>query len=184
MSGLVTAGVQMRADGTTTDLWHTARHERLDTCWAVMNPCNHTDNRILNVAGFVEEDLSVGKRLRILAGMRFDQFAWQVDDLDPETADTMATIAGSATAAIVSPKLSAIIAASDELDLFVNTGLGFHSNDARAAVATDGDGALAQAIGAEGGARVAVGRTMRASAALWYLRLASEIGVRTDRGRS
>ncbi len=172
-SGLVTAGLQLRADRTATDLWHTARRQRLDGCWEVMNPCNRTDNRIANLAAFVEDDVSIGRRLRLLAGARVDGFGWQVDDRDPETAGTTSTTGGAATAAIVSPKLSAIITASDELDVFVNTGLGFHSNDARAAVATGGDGALARAIGAESGVRVAAG-TLRASAALWYLRLASE----------
>ena len=44
----------------------------------------------------------------------------------------------------MSPKLSAIVHATSVVDIFVNAGLGFHSNDARAAVATDGAGALAR----------------------------------------
>lgn len=173
-SGLLTVGVQTRADTTLADLWHTERRVRLDTCWEVGNPCVRGQNDIGTVAAFVEEDLSVGPRLRLLAGVRADAMAWRVDDLDPTTAGTMDTIAGSAAAVMVSPKLSAIVAASDELDLFVNAGLGFHSNDARAAVAVDGDGALARAMGAEVGARVELGQEVRASFAAWYLGLASE----------
>jgi hypothetical protein len=125
-------------------------------------------------ATYVEEDRSIGPRLRLLGGVRADTFLWHVTDLSPVTAGTMDAVGGSATSAIVSPKLSAIITASEDLDVFVNTGLGFHSNDARAAVASDGVGALARAIGAETGARLAVGDELKASFAAWYLHLASE----------
>jgi outer membrane receptor protein involved in Fe transport len=86
----------------------------------------------------------------------------------------MDTTGGTAQAAIVSPKLSAILHASKHVDVFANTGFGFHSNDARAAVATRGGGALARAIGAEAGVRVAPARGLRAAFAAWYLHLSSE----------
>jgi outer membrane receptor protein involved in Fe transport len=174
VAGLATVGVQARGDTTVADLWHTAARDRLDTCWETINPCKRARNDIADLAAFVEEALAVGARLRLFGGVRASAFFWRVDDLDPETAGTMATVGGSANAAIVSPKLSAIVAASEELDVFVNTGLGFHSNDARAAVASRGDGALARATGAEVGARLAVGDSLRASFAAWYLHLASE----------
>jgi outer membrane receptor protein involved in Fe transport len=173
-AGLVRAGVQLRADSTIADLWHAEQRARLADCWAVANPCNRARNRVVDVGAFVEEDLSLGRRLRLLASLRADGFVWRVEDLDPETAGTMASAGGGAHAAIVSPKLTAIVAASDELDVFVNAGLGFHSNDARAAVASGGEGALARAIGGEVGARLDTGRELRGSLALWYLRLASE----------
>lgn len=174
LPGFFRAGVQVRRDATETSLWHTAQRARLGGCFEGQNPCNRTDNRILNVAGYVEEDVSVSDRVRLLAGLRVDGFAWDVTDLDPMTAGTMDTTAGDATSAIVSPKLSAIVRASEAIEVFGNFGLGFHSNDARAAVAMNGDGALARAIGAETGARLAVGEALRGSIAAWYLRLASE----------
>jgi hypothetical protein len=173
-SGLVHAGVELRTDSTVADLWHSAARTRLDTCWGQMNPCNRARNDVVDLAAYVEEDRSIGPRLRLLGGVRADTFLWHVTDLSPVTAGTMDAVSGSATSAIVSPKLSAIITASEDLDVFVNTGLGFHSNDARAAVASDGVGALARAIGAETGARLAVGDELKASFAAWYLHLASE----------
>lgn len=174
LPGLLRVGMQVRADSTRTSLWHTAERERLPGCFEGVNPCNRTDNRILNVAAYAEEDVSVHPRLRLLAGLRVDGYLWDVDDLDPMTKDTMDTTAGDASSGIVSPKLSAIFKASDAVDVFANFGLGFHSNDARGAVAMDGDGALARATGAETGLRLAVGDKLRASAAAWYLHLASE----------
>ncbi len=172
--GLFRAGVQVRADATETSLWHTAKRARLAGCFEGGNPCNRTDNQITNLAAYVEEDVSVTSRLRLLGGVRVDGFLWDVTDLDPSTQDTMDTTGGDASSAIVSPKLSAILRASDAIEVFANFGLGFHSNDARAAVAMDGDGALARAIGTETGLRLAVGDKLRASAAAWFLRLASE----------
>lgn len=172
--GLLRVGLQTRSDSTETSLWHTAQRVRLADCFEGANPCNRTDNRITNVAAYVEEDVSLGSRVRVLAGLRVDRFSWDVTDLDPATRDTMDTTAGSASAMMVSPKLSAIVRTSAATELFANFGLGFHSNDARAAVASGGDGALARATGAELGTRLAVGRTLRAAAAAWYLHLASE----------
>lgn len=174
LPGLFRAGVQVRGDSTTTDLWHSARRVRLVECFEKLNPCNRTDNRIWNLAAYLEEDVSVSSRVRLLAGLRADQYLWKVGDLDPMTRDTMDTTAGSANNAIISPKISAIVRASDSIEVFVNSGFGFHSNDARAAVASDGDGALARALGLETGARLAVGSSLRGSVAAWYLGLASE----------
>ncbi|MEZ4404463.1 MAG: TonB-dependent receptor [Kofleriaceae bacterium] len=173
-SGLLRAGLDARVDGTTTDLWHTEARVRLPGCFDNANPCNHTRNRVADVAAYVEEDLSIGSRVRLLGGLRVDGFGWRVTDLDPATAGTMATTAGAATAAIVSPKLSAIVRAADGVDLFVNSGFGFHSNDARAAVASEGRGALARAVGAEAGVRIAPGPGLRTTIDAWYLHLASE----------
>ncbi len=172
--GLLRLGLQTRSDSTETSLWHTAQRIRLPDCFEGQNPCNHTDNRITNVAAYVEEDVSLGSRLRVLAGLRVDRYSWDVTDRDPMTAGTMDTTAGAASALMVSPKLSAIVRTSDATELFANFGLGFHSNDARAAVASGGSGALARATGAEVGTRLAVGSKLRAAAAAWYLHLASE----------
>ncbi len=174
MPGLLHVGVQARADVARVGLWHTEARRRLDACFGAGNPCNHTDNRIVDLAAFVEEDLRVRPWLQVLAGLRVDQFWWHVDDLDPGTVDTMATTAGAAHQAIVSPKLTAIIHVAADLDVFASNGLGIHSNDARAAVAAHGVGALARARGAEVGMRVHPGTRLRASWAAWYLHLASE----------
>ena len=174
LPGLLRVGVQARGDRTETSLWHTSQRARIAGCFEGENPCNRTDNQVGNLSAYVEEDVSLTGRVRLLAGLRLDQFLWRVDDLDPQTRDTMDTTAGTADAFLVSPKLSAIVRASEAVEVFGNFGLGFHSNDARAAVASDGEGALARAVGAELGARLAVGPALRASVAAWYLHLASE----------
>ncbi len=176
LQALVSVGAQFRGDEVETSLWHASQRRRLDACFAEgANPCNHTDNHIKNLAAYAEAKILGGDWLRVYPGVRVDGFAWSVSDLDPETAnDPMTTSGGTARAAIVSPKLSVEIASSEAVSLFANTGLGFHSNDARAAVASHGAGALARAIGGELGARVKAAPRARVSADVWYLHLASE----------
>jgi hypothetical protein len=168
------AGVQVRADDAETSLWHAGRRVRLADCFGVANPCNHTDNRIRNLGAFVEEDVTINRYLQVIGGLRADQFVWDVEDLDPETMTSPETTGGTAQRAILSPKLSVIARPAERVALFVNGGLGFHSNDARAAVTRGGPGALARAYGAEVGGRVEPRPGLRASVDAWYLYLTSE----------
>jgi hypothetical protein len=62
----------------------------------------------------------------------------------------------------------------DTVTFFANAGSGFHTNDARAATETNGNGAIARAIGGEVGFRMKPSSASRVSADVWYLRLSSE----------
>jgi outer membrane receptor protein involved in Fe transport len=162
-------GGQLRHDRAETGLWHTAQRDRLDDCFlADANPCNHTDNRIWDLAAYTEVNYTPKEWLHVIAGLRADQLIWNVEDLATRLLD------GATHKAIVSPKLSVELHASPEVNFFFNTGAGFHSNDARAAVSSNGDGALARALGAEVGVRMRPEKHARISADIWYLHLASE----------
>lgn len=161
---LVTAGAQLRADDVATSLWHTTQRMRLGEA------TDHTRDAIVDAAAYAEGKLFVTDALRLMPGVRVDRLAWRVRDLGaPEL-----PAAGSAAATVASPKLSLEYAPERFLSLFANTGAGFHSNDARAAVAGDGTGAVARALGAEGGFRMRPADRARVSADVWYLHLASE----------
>lgn len=67
--------------------------------------------------------------------------------------------------------------------LFVNSGFGFHSNDARAIVSRPGERTLPRALGAEVGGRWGrAGSRLAASAAFWTLALESELVYSGDEG--
>ena len=174
MTALLRLGVQARADDVDTELWHVQSRQRLTDCFGVVNPCNADQDAIHDLAVYAEERVAPAPELELLAGARLDQFTWDVDDLDPATATTPQTTGGTAQKMIANPKLSAIWHATGDLDVFANAGGGFHSNDARAAVATHGDGALARALGAEAGVRVRDDHVFHAAADAWYLHLSSE----------
>jgi hypothetical protein len=184
MDTLVTFGLQVRNDDVENGLWHDQQRVRLDTCFDTGgNPCNHTQDRIRDLAGYVEANLHVLPHVHVLPGLRYDQFVWDVDDLNPNTvSDPSLTTGGTAGAAIASPKLSVEVETTPQLNLFANGGYGFHSNDARGNVAGHGAGALARALGAEAGVRTTAIPHVRLAADAWYLHLDSELVWSGDEG--
>jgi len=184
MDSLFTAGVQLRNDNIDNSLWHTAQRARLTDCFSDgANPCNHTFDRVRNVAAYMEATIHVVPHVHVLPGLRFEYFLWDVDDLNARTqSDPVATLGGTAGRAALLPKLSLEIEASKHLNIFVNSGSGFHSNDARSNVATNSQGALARALGAETGIRTTLLPHARIAADIWYLQLASELVWSGDAG--
>lgn len=184
LDSYVSAGVQVRNDNTENALWHVQKRMRLPDCFDQgPNPCNDTMDRIRDIAGYVEATIHVLPHVHVLPGVRFEQFSWDVDDLNPATrSDPMTTTGGSASRAIVLPKLSIEAEVTPKLDLFANAGSGFHSNDARGSVASRGDGALARGLGAEAGLRTTIVPHARLAADVWYLHLDSELVWNGDSG--
>ncbi len=184
LDSMVTVGAQLRNDDTENALWQAEKRVRLPTCFAAgANPCNRTLDRIRDVAVYAEGTIHLFPHVHVLPGIRFEQFVWDVDDLDPETqTDPAATTGGSAGRAILLPKLSVEIEATPKLNVFANAGSGFHSNDARSNAATRGAGALARALGAEMGVRTTLVPHARIAADFWYLHLDSELVWSGDAG--
>src|SRR5262245_27899344 len=103
--------------------------------------------------------------------------------MNPATrSDPMTSTGGSASRAMLLPKLSVEAAVTRTLNLFANAGSGFHSNDARSNVARHGQGSLARGLGAEVGFRTTAIPHARIAADLWYLHLDSELVWRGDAG--
>jgi outer membrane receptor protein involved in Fe transport len=107
--------------------------------------------------------------LRLLAGLRADSYAFDVDARAPGSAD------GSRTDSRLSPKAGVAWAATDALELYANWGRGFHSNDARGVVdATSPVAGMAPGTGYEGGLRAGIG-PLTLTASQWWLELDSEL---------
>jgi len=86
MDSYLTTGLQIRDDNAETGLWHAEDRARLADCFDQgVNPCNHTDDRIRDVAGYVEATIHVLPHVHVLPGVRFEQLSWDVDDLNPAT---------------------------------------------------------------------------------------------------
>jgi outer membrane receptor protein involved in Fe transport len=178
MDSIVTVGAQLRNDDVDNGLWHAAQRVRLADCFdKPANPCNHTMDRIRDVGAYAEANIHLFPHVHVLPGLRFEQLTWDVTDLDPAT-----NMTGSAGRALVLPKLSVEAELTSKLDVFANAGSGFHSNDARSNIATDGKGALARALGMEAGVRSTMIPHLRFSADLWYLHLNSELVWSGDAG--
>ncbi len=101
--------------------------------------------------------------------MRVDGFGFDVQDQLESLGNPDGATSGRVGEDLVSPKVSLIWRPDPSLDLFLNGGRGFHSNDARSATADPGATHLASARGSELGARVRVADRLSASAAAWWL---------------
>jgi outer membrane receptor protein involved in Fe transport len=184
MDSYLTTGVQIRNDNVENGLWHAEKRMRLASCFDQgANPCNDTYDRIRDIAGYAEATIHVLPHVHVLPGLRFEQLTWDVDDMNPATrSDPAMSTGGSASRAMVLPKLSVEAELTRTLNLFANAGSGFHSNDARSNVANHGAGALARGLGAEAGFRTTAIPHTRVAADLWYLHLDSELVWSGDAG--
>ena len=181
-----TLGAQVRNDDIEASLWKVHRRARLASCLSLANPCVHTSTRQTDAAGWVQEEWRPVPQVRLILGLRSDLFIFDVHSLKPDgslDAAHPAPLAPVVQRSIQSPKASLVLSPAAELDLYLNFGAGFHSNDARGAVETGGAGALPRALGYELGARARLldGRLDLAAAA-WLLDLESELVWSGDEG--
>jgi outer membrane receptor protein involved in Fe transport len=134
---------------------------------------------------WAEADLQLAAQWRASAGLRWDHRAIDVSS-------SVAANSGSTHAGIASPKASLVYSPTAVTDLYANWGRGFHSNDARGTViqvdprdgTTPVDRAtpLARATGYEIGTRQKWGKNLVTTAALWALKLDSELLFVGDAG--
>ena len=131
----------------------------------------------LNVNGFLDAHFSLTERFMINAAARLDVFRFLYAD-----ARGVDSLSGSAVQQRVSPKLNFTYTFNDHTQFYLRTGMGFHSNDARAVVVDDADRTLPRAYGADLGATFKPLPRMLVNAALWGLYLQSELVYVGDGG--
>ena len=159
-----TAGVQYRQDITHhTELSHTKNRT------ITLEQKNFGNINELNAAAYVDELVQLSNRFTINAGVRVDYFRSQYEDLLAQPVTKK-----HATEAIVSPKLNLYYTANSRLQLYLNTGKGFHSNDARVVVPQGGKEILPAAYGSDFGVIMKPFPRLLVNAAAWYLWLAQE----------
>ena len=137
-----------------------------------------------SVGAFGQAEIEWSRVLRTTVGLRADAFRFAVDSSNPLNS-------GHANDAIVSPKLTAVLGPWQQTELYVDAGLGYHSNDARGATITvdprNGDpvdplAPLVRARGAEFGVRTVRLKGLQSTVSLWYLGFDSELLFIGDAG--
>lgn len=167
-----TLGAQYRQDLTRgTELSYTKN--RVETLERVQ----YGNVNELNAALYADALVPVSDRFTVNAGLRYDVFRSQYTDLLQTPAAT-----GVATQGIFSPKLNLYFTANSRLQLYLNTGRGFHSNDARVVVPQGGREILPPAYGSDLGIVVKPFPKLLINAAAWYLWLAQEFVYVGDEG--
>lgn len=126
---------------------------------------------------YYQNELTLSESLRMIAGIRGDVYRFDVTSrVNP--ADSAVKTAG-----IVSPKLSFIFSPRSDTELFVNTGYGFHSNDARGVgKAITPATPLVRTRGGEIGVRTRALDHLQTSVALWMMESDSELVFAGDTG--
>jgi hypothetical protein len=175
-----TLGVDLRADLIRNALHRTTRRTRFATT-------RRDEIALGGLGAFGENRATWTDWFRTVIGLRGDLFLADVDS------DRRAN-SGSADDFLLSPKGSLIFGPLAGCELFVNGGLGFHSNDARGAVLRDdpatpapGDGTrvdpLVRTQGAEVGVRT-TGAGGQSAVSLWVLDVDSELVFIGDAGNT
>lgn len=129
-----------------------------------------------NFAAYVSETISFSPRFSLNAGLRYDLFQNKYTDR------LNGNLEEKASASILSPKLNFFYHLSPNLQLYLNTGRGFHSNDTRVVVPQNGLQILPAAYGSDFGAVLKPSKNLLVNAALWYLWLDQEFVYVGDEG--
>lgn len=175
-----TLGVQMRQDRIRVGLYDTVAKQIEAT---VRDDDVH--QTVLGVYG--ENEIGWSSWLRTVAGLRVDQFNANV------TSHSQALNSGSANTSKASPKLSFIFGPWHKTEFFINTGRGFHSNDARGTTAKvdpktgqliDAVPGLVSSRGQELGMKSQIIPDLQTTVAIWRLDFDSELVYVGDVGNT
>ncbi|SDR95809.1 TonB-dependent receptor [Christiangramia echinicola] len=121
-----------------------------------------------NLYGFFNTGFDFGK-LQVNPGLRLDYFNFAYENLITETYDNK-----SENKLFLSPKLNFNYNASNSIQLYLKSGIGFHSNDSRVVVARDGEEILPAAYGTDLGLIYKPGSKWILNTAAWLLYLDQE----------
>ena len=140
-----------------------------------LNYLQRGDVREVNVNGFISETLVLSDEWSVNAALRFDYFHFQYDNALTANGNTVGK-------GIVSPKLNLNYQLNRNTQLFVKTGFGFHSNDARVVTGEITNEILPKAYGVDLGVDTKLTDRIFVHAALWGLDLDQEFVYVGDEG--
>jgi len=171
IDALVQAGFGFRADETkNTELSHTLnRNETLQNI--KLGDIDQT-----NVFSYLNAEFNFGK-LKINPAIRMDYFKFNYQDKLAVKYKTQ-----SEDKVKFSPKLNFIFSQNNNVQFYLKSGLGFHSNDTRVVVAQTGKKILPTAFGTDLGTIFKPFSRLVVNSALWYLDLEQEFVYVGDAG--
>ncbi|MBU3012509.1 TonB-dependent receptor [Polaribacter vadi] len=153
-----TKGLGLRFDNIKdNELSHTKNRSEL------LNRIQFGDVQQTNAYAFFNSEFEIGK-FKISPALRFDYFKFLYNDNLSTTYETL-----SKTKAIVNPKLNFLYTQNDNLQWFLKSGIGFHSNDARVVLQQNADKVLPRAYGVDLGNIWKPTKNLVLNTALWYL---------------
>ncbi|MGV3771758.1 MAG: TonB-dependent receptor [Verrucomicrobiales bacterium] len=191
-----TFGMQVRNDNIENGLFNTEgrrRVDKIDSNSGEPIPATVREDEIgeTSVGLYYENKVQWAEKFRTIAGIRGDIYHFDVDS-------SLRKNSGSRTDAMSSPKLTLVFGPWAKTEVYLQGGLGFHSNDARGVTSRvdpltgsefDADGnriqpadPLAQTYGAELGVRTTFIPGLQSSLSFWWLDIDSELLFVGDAG--
>ncbi len=168
---LLQYGAGFRADATKdTELSHTLNRT------TTLQQIKLGDIDESNLFGYLNSEFSFGK-LMINPAVRLDYFKFNYQDKLSTNYKTQ-----TESKVKISPKLNFIYTLNNNLQFFVKSGIGFHSNDTRVVVENSGKQILPTAIGTDIGTIWKPLPKLIVNSALWYLYLEQEFVYVGDAG--
>ncbi|MCH6255685.1 TonB-dependent receptor [Puniceicoccaceae bacterium K14] len=174
------AGIQARYDDVAeVGLYRTSERERLSTT-------REDEVAELSLGAFYDLKIHWSSKLKTSIGLRMDYYDFDVTSVNPANS-------GAADDTLISPRFSSRYQLSDDTELYLSAGYGFHSNDARGTTITvdpaegeaiDAVDPLVKSLGYEVGFRKNWGERSNTSVAIWRLDLDSELLFVGDAGNT
>jgi hypothetical protein len=164
-----TVGVGTRLDRTEVTLFNAVRRVVTDTVISGRV-------REQNLNAYLDETLALTERLTVNAAVRADLFLFRFRD------QRFDSLSGSTSAFRASPKLNLYYQLREGVQVFVRSGFGFHSNDARGVVRDPSANILPRAIGYEVGSTFKPVPNLVVNTAFWALHLQDELVYVGDEG--
>jgi hypothetical protein len=185
-----TFGLQLRTDDIHNGLFQTVDRERtskLDYDGNIIPSVTRVDDIWqASIAPYFQNKIQWTEKIRTTAGLRADFYYFDVESNNSLNS-------GSESDAIVGPKAGIVLGPWADTEIYVDGGLGFHSNDARGTTtrvdpstgeSIDPADPLVRTYGAEVGVRTTAIRNLHSSVALWWLDIDSELLFIGDAGNT
>ena len=182
------AGVELRHDDVENGLFNTERRARVAKTTRAGDGLpvvvRRDDVAETSLGVWLESEVQWSERFRSIAGARADWFRFDVED-------ARGLNSGERDDAIVSPKLSLVAGPWASTELYVQGGLGYHSNDARGVnsrvdpvtlAAVDRADPLVRTQGAEAGIRTSGAPGLHTTVSAWWRGIDSELVFVGDAG--
>lgn len=157
------AGLQYRQDKTTD-----SELSRTLSKIEILERLKFGNINELNVSIFAEEEIALSSKLSMIIGLRYEVFRNSyLDKLENQQSSLVKS-------QIVLPKFNLYYTANKNLQFYLNSGKGFHSNDSRAVVTQNGLLTLPGAYGLDLGTLWKPNKKVVFNAAFWNLYLDQE----------
>lgn len=122
------------------------------------------DVKETNVFAWINQSIELSNKFSLDAGLRYDYFRFRYrDEL------TGATTFEKQTKGTISPKLNLNFAPNQKVKIYLNNGIGFHSNDTRLILDNGADDILPSVFGTDLGVILKPDKKIIVKAALWHL---------------